>query len=106
MNLGQEKLESKVVDGLKKSILLFLGFRLEDWTFRAVFQSLMKACKEENRKANFIVHPCPEKKEKRKAMSTYLEKYFASLRGNTFVYWGDLPEFSTELKQRLSRLSQ
>lgn len=106
MNLGQEKLESKVVDGLKKSVLLFLGFRLEDWTFRAVFQSLMKACKEENRKANFIVHPCPEKEEKRKAMSTYLEKYFASLRGNTFVYWGDLPEFSTELKQRLPGLSQ
>lgn len=106
MNLGQENLESKVVDGLKKSVLLFLGFRLEDWTFRAVFQSLMKACKEENKKPNFIVHPCPEKEEKRNAMSTYLERYFASLRGNTFVYWGDLPEFSTKLKQQLPGLSQ
>lgn len=107
LGLTEGTIEHQITTQLQDDSLLFLGFRVEDWTFRAVFQSLVKRARRQEwrRHPDFFVFPRPDV-EKRESMSKYLTWYFRPLLSDIRIYWGSLPEFFNELKQRLPTLSQ
>ncbi len=104
------KINERVKERLHNSSLLFLGFRLEDWTFRVIFQSLMKGHPKDNLYPNFVVHPCPDEAESgqgggrlRDEYRQYLQEYVLVAVGKRpLIYWGDLTTFFADLKARLS----
>lgn len=104
------KINERVKERLHNSSLLFLGFRLEDWTFRVIFQSLMKGHPKDNLYPNFVVHPCPDEAEfgqeqgrgRLREYREYLEEYVLVAVGKRpLIYWGDLAAFFADLKTRL-----
>jgi hypothetical protein len=82
--------------------LLFLGFRLEEWSFRVLFRSVMS--QEGSGKRAKYTHVAaqidpeegkiPEPGRARK----YLESYFQDSRVS--IYWGNVDDFVTELLTR------
>ena len=84
--------------------LLFIGYSLSDWTFRAVFQGLYESLAEVQRRRHVSIQLTPPLGRKpspaAKARAvTYLTKYYDKL--NISVFWGSAQAFCEELGQRL-----
>lgn len=90
-----------VQEALTNRALLFLGFRLEDWNFRVLFQSLLSFEGEALRKytkrrfVHIAVQLEPEGLQNPEIARNYLEKYFGE--ENINLYWGSTEEFIKEL---------
>jgi hypothetical protein len=84
---------------------LFLGFQMDDWGFRVLYSGLVK--QEGMDKGNDYGHvavqidplrsPVPMEPQ---GARRYLEDYFQR-RANISIYWGGLPDFLKDLKQRM-----
>jgi hypothetical protein len=92
---------STVKAALSKSALLFLGYRLDDWDFRVVFQSIKSfegGLKHRHHKhigvqlkpENQLIEP--------EAAQNYFESYFGEDLVN--IYWADTRAFLAELQAR------
>lgn len=99
-----EELFPKVVgSALVNTALLFLGFRLDDWNFRALFQSVMNlAGSIKRRRHNHVaVQIDPQ------AAREYLKTYFGAASAlqyqtNISIYWGSAEDFLRELAPRVA----
>lgn len=83
--------------------LLFLGYHLEDWEFRTVFEGIKSIPSSSNLLAEHIhvgvqVNPGGHDVEP-EAAQDYLESYFKS--ANVGVYWADTRAFLDEYRRRL-----
>lgn len=99
------KLVPNVVRGLlTENALLFLGFRLEDWSFRVLFHSVMSEEVRNRRLRNTHVavqidldeHQVAQPDQARR----YIEKYFGD--ADVSIYWGSAEDFLRELAERSS----
>ena len=97
---------SVVGSKLAENSLLFLGFRIYDRNFRALFRSVMNlegrsSLGSQDEVANIAAQVEPEEgliQEPERARR-YLEKYFEKADIN--IYWGSVEDFIGELQRRL-----
>jgi hypothetical protein len=91
-----------VTDALADSGLLFLGFRLEDWSFRVLFRSVISPDGRQRRSnyANIAGQILPEEGlflDPERARR-YLEQYSGDAKIS--VYWGSVDDFVSELSTK------
>lgn len=83
--------------------LLFIGYSLQDWTFRVLFHGLLRMISDVHRRRHVSVQlaPVPEDKdpEAYRRAKEYLTAYFD--RRNISLYWGTARDFCAELSSRL-----
>jgi hypothetical protein len=83
--------------------LLFMGYSLNDWSFRVMFHGLRRAVPEVRERRHISVQLTPEpgmsSPEAQQRAADYLDRYLARL--NIKVYWGSTQDFCAELRRRL-----
>ncbi|NTW01461.1 MAG: CHAT domain-containing protein [Oscillochloris sp.] len=104
MSLSRNRnLVPKIVRGrLTETSLLFLGFRLDEWSFRVLFHSVMNREVQNRRRRNTHVavqidldeHQAAKPDQARR----YLERYFGD--ADISIYWGSAEDFLRELAER------
>jgi hypothetical protein len=99
---NRDLIPQPVKTALADSALLFLGFRLEDWSFRVLYRSLMSAQggARLKRYANIAGQVLPEESQflAPQGAARYLESYFQG--ANISIFWGSADDFSGELRGR------
>jgi hypothetical protein len=87
---------------LVDSALLFLGFRLDDWSFRVLLRSILnrQGSNRRMRYANIAGQIMPEDDsfQQPERARGYLEKYFGKV--NISIYWGSVDDFTRELHEQ------
>ena len=81
--------------------LLFIGFRLTDWSFRVVFQGMLRSLLAPSRRSKrglAVQLPIQDRYTQR-----YLQTYYD--RMNMRVFWGTATEFMIELRNRWRALT-
>ncbi len=108
VNLSREGLNilpSHIRIALAKSSLLFVGYRLTDWSFRTIFHSLVGSIRHSSYSRTHIsVQLLPENggdEKKREKVEDYFTRYFDKLEIK--VFWGTAREFMQELNDRWER---
>ena len=76
----------RIQQALDRSMCLFIGYRLGDWNFRVLFQSLPKM-----RLRNIAVLKPPDDPTLAEKQRDYLERYYDAM--DLRVYWGTAREF-------------
>jgi hypothetical protein len=88
-----------VKGALTASSLLFLGYRLDDWDFRVVFQSIKSFGLKDRFNDHVGVQLRPESQMiEREAAQRYLESYFGNDKVN--IFWSDTRTFLDKLRER------
>jgi hypothetical protein len=91
---------------LAGSSLLFIGYRLSDWTFRVLFRGLMRTIRANTQKPAVAIQLVPGEDEvapgKVCEAQEYLQKYLTQLHRvpTLAMYWGDATQFAKELLDR------
>jgi hypothetical protein len=103
LNKGDEKISLPTVVriALARTPLLFVGYRLEDISFRVIFQGVTSflGVKRPNISVAVQLPPIFSEEKKEKA-----QEYLTQYTKNMFeinVYWGNTDEFVKELRERL-----
>jgi len=86
---------------LTQRSLLFIGYGLQDWTFRFMFMRLTKAVPGINLRRHVSVQlpPGPADSPASHDITEQLERYYAEWRIS--VFWGTAEEFFQQLQARL-----
>ena len=108
---GKNLAPSAVGRALTRDALLFIGFRLEDWSFRVLLRSIYSKNGSGARKVGNETLPCvgaqllPEKGRIIEAEGTrkYFEKYLGI--SNIDIFWGRSDDFVRELDRQTSGLA-
>jgi len=93
-----------VLRAWREKALLFLGFRLSDWSFRVLYRSLMTAERQSGRPLvkSVEVQLQPGDENLRPEMAAdYLKKYFTDDKFD--IYWGSAADFLGELWEAWQR---
>lgn len=95
----------RIQRALSGSSLMFIGYRLTDWTFRVLFRGLVTATEASGRRVSVTVQLPPfssdateDQKSKAEQYQDYLSDYFGKIQMR--VFWGTAREFVSELRQR------
>ena len=106
------KLMPTVVRGsLMQSSLIFLGFQLDDWTFRVLFRLIMtlEGCAELRQYSHVGVQVNPDEHSLAdvKRARLYLEGYFSRNQNVPIIdiFWGSAREFLKQLRDHLASTS-
>ena len=98
-------MRSRIPFGIRAALtsrsLLFLGYRLDDWDFRVLFQSLKTfgGSDQLRRNVHVGVQLSPESQViEPEAAQEYLESYFGD--DKVSIYWGETKRFLSELQRR------
>jgi hypothetical protein len=98
----QALLPPRIQQALVDASLLFIGYRLADWSFRVLFRGLIRSTEPTLHRIGVTVQLPPvlidASESTRQQAQAFSEGYFA--RMNLRVYWGTSREFSAELRQR------
>jgi SIR2-like domain len=86
-------LPSEIETALATSSLLFIGYRLADWSFRVIHRGLVMGREGTLRTLGVTVQL-----RHTQAAEAYLADYFGAM--NVRVYWGTAAEFAAELRAR------
>lgn len=94
---------STVLAALTTRPLLFIGYNLQDWTFRVLFHGLLRAIPDIHRRPHVSVQLLPpvngsvDDAEERayQYLTRYLERWKIS------IFWGSTTDFCTELRHRM-----
>ena len=109
---NEELLPKVVGSALVNTALLFLGFRLDDWNFRVLFQSVMNLAGSELRRryTHVAVQIDPQEGAMLdpQAAREYLTNYFGpaaalNYQTNISIYWGSAEDFIRELATHYAR---
>lgn len=92
----QDLLPHWVQRALTGASLLFVGYSLEDWSFRVLYQMVVSLLESSLRRISVAVQLPPEQKPAHKYLTAYFE------RRDVSVYWGTAREFAAELSHRLT----
>jgi SIR2-like domain len=119
VNMAREAIVPPLISAvLAENMLLFLGYRLADWSFRVLYRGLMKTIDASGQRVSLTVQLEPqdlalveaadgdpsrpptegEIASKKEAARQYLESYFKEMRVE--VYWGTAQEFLAKLSER------
>jgi len=103
VNISNDRdlLPLRIQRALSGSSLLFIGYRLADWSFRVLFRGLVTSTESSLRRISVTVQLPPPRKNDGPAadlQQKYLTKYFGSK--DIRVYWGTATEFAEELRAR------
>ncbi|HSS79541.1 MAG TPA: SIR2 family protein [Thermoanaerobaculia bacterium] len=95
-------LPPRIQESMTGASILFLGYRIADWNFRVLFQSLVGYLERSVRRVHISVQLAPgsetESGEQKQKVFSYLNKYYENLKVQ--VYWGTCRQFAAELRQR------
>lgn len=84
--------------------LLFIGYSLEDWSFRVLFRGLVNSTESTLRRVSVAVQLSPESPNaSQEKTQEYLDEYFNTM--DMRVFWGTAREFAAELRQRWSEFT-
>jgi SIR2-like domain len=78
-----------IAEKIQDSTLLFLGYSLEDWDFRALFKGLVEKLDESERRKSFAIQKNP---------SSFWQQFWEDKK--VIIYDMDLYEFADELETR------
>jgi hypothetical protein len=99
---NQYQLPHRIKRAFSDSTLLFIGYSLADWSFRVLFQGLLRDVARTEQLNNFLVQMLPlppdAPEEERRRVQHYLDIYFQ--KREISVYWGTAAEFCQELRER------
>jgi hypothetical protein len=103
-------LPSAVRTALAGTSLLFIGYSLSDWNFRVLFRGLIGSLGASLGYTGVAVQLSPDAYEDsesgRDRAQKYLDKYFPKIQKiKVRVYWGDIKEFTAELRQRWEKFT-
>lgn len=92
-----------VLSALTDNPLLFVGYGLQDWTFRVIFDGLLRSIPDAHRRRNVSVQLLPKLNGDVADAQAAAERYLAQyLEGwNISIYWGSVRTFCTELRHRM-----
>jgi hypothetical protein len=93
-------LRSDILRALAGSSLLFIGYRLSDWTFRLLFRGLQGSIGATLSRPSISIQLLPDDVDPDMLAEAqeYLQKYFGQLHRVKFtLYWGDATEFARTL---------
>lgn len=100
---GRRVIPSSILPALATMPLLFIGYSLQDWTFRLLFHGFRRLLSGFNQRRHVsiqLMEPLSDDTEATRTRATeYLVQYFD--HRNISVYWGDAGSFCTELRKRL-----
>ena len=96
----REAIPDAVGRALVSSALLFLGFRVDDWSFRALFRGVLRRQEGRALREGFAhvaaqISPDGDETLDPEGVRRYLEEYFQKASIN--AYWGSVEEFVQEL---------
>jgi len=105
LSSDQKLLPPSVSGALAGTSLLFIGYSLSDWNFRVLFRGLVGSL---GRNLGFTsvavqLSPSPndDSEDSQVRAQEYLNTYFEKIQQiKVKVYWGDIGEFTTQLRQR------
>lgn len=100
---GTQLVPSVVLSAMTDYPLLFIGYSLQDWTFRVLFHGLLRAQSEVLRRRSVSVQLLPPvntsimeaERRAREYITRYLEGWSIS------IFWGTAAEFCSELRTRM-----
>lgn len=91
-----------ILSALTDKPLLFIGYGLQDWTFRVIFHGLLRPIPDIHRRRSVSVQLLPPvhqtMAEAENRARRYLTQYLEGWRIS--IYWGTAAEFCRELRQR------
>jgi hypothetical protein len=99
-------LPPSILAALTRRPILFIGYSLQDWTFRVLFHALMKAVPAINHRRHVSVQIVPSITDSRadvKDVIRQLGRYYEDRRIS--IFWGTAEEFCSELRQRMGSSS-
>lgn len=99
---AQVPIQVDLVRAWREKSLLFLGYRLSDWSFRVLYRSILNDERRYGRDYKSVavqLHPSEENLRPESARK-FLEKYFPN--DNFNIYWGGSDEFLKDLWARWS----
>jgi hypothetical protein len=95
-------LPTSILEALTRRSLLFVGYSLQDWTFRVLFHGLLKAVPGINRRRHLSVQVAPSLAGTRAdvlEIQRELARYYEDWRIS--IFWGTAKEFCRELRHRM-----
>lgn len=95
---------SVVLSAFANNPLLFIGYSLQDWTFRVIFHGILSAIPDVHRRRHVSIQLLPPlngstadiEEQAKLYMTEYLEKNW-----NISVFWGSVTDFCRELRMRV-----
>lgn len=99
---GRQMLPTSILDALTRKPLLFIGYSLQDWTFRVLFHGLLKAVPGINRRRHVSVQLAPSLAGTRADVLKVqydLARYYEDWRIS--IFWGTAQDFCNELRKRM-----
>jgi hypothetical protein len=103
MTRNKDLIPGSVLSALTSSALLFLGFRMDDWTFRVLFRVILQqegaALLEDYSHAAVQIEPEEGRISDAGRARRFLEQYFQS--GKVTLFWGNSEDFLKELSSYL-----
>ena len=102
---GTQLVPSVVLSAMIDYPLLFIGYSLQDWTFRVLFHGLLRAQSDVLRRRSVSVQLPPPvngtilaaERRAREYMTRYLEGWSIS------IFWGTAADFCAQLRARMER---
>ena len=102
---GTQLVPSIVLSALTDYPLLFIGYSLQDWTFRVLFHGLLRAQSEVLRRRSVSVQLLPPvngtimeaERRAREYMTRYLGGWSIS------IFWGTAADFCRQLRARMEQ---
>jgi hypothetical protein len=97
----QRIIPKPIAEALADRPMLFIGYSLEDWTFRVLFQGLKRTIAPTVNRRHLSIQLRIENNDARtrRRAEEYLKKQLD--KWNITIYWGTAEEFCTELGDRL-----
>lgn len=102
----EKMLPARVQEAFTGNSLIFVGYRLADWSFKVLFRGLVTTMDATLRRLSVSVQLPPDDvpPEKRQKVQEYLARYFGNI-GGVQVFWGTASEFAVELRNRWTNFS-
>lgn len=110
LSSDQALLPAPIRTALAGTSLLFIGYSLSDWNFRVLFRGLVGSLGASLGYTGVAVQLAPrvtdEVESSQDRAQHYLDTYFEKIQKiKVRVYWGDIKEFTSELRQRWEKFS-
>ena len=108
INLGSEPklLPSVVRSALANTVLLFIGYSLNDWNFRVLTRAIHRSIPRNLKYSSIAVQLPPEDRSTKqlRLLNDYISQYFAVIQANEVkVYWGNVQDFTAKLKSAMEQ---
>lgn len=89
-----------ILDALTRRTMLFVGYSLQDWNFRILFDGLLHAVPGINRRRHVSVQLPPKVKDSEvKPLQEWTERHYEAWKIS--IFWGTAEEFCEQLRERM-----